>query len=149
MLFLARFALKGVSQAALVAATLAMFGLIFPPAAWISSAAIALVTLVHGYRQGMLVMTIAIIGSAVFASLIFGVPHVAIVFALLAWLPVWIAATTLKQTVSMAASLQLITAMSLFGVLVIHVMFPDFSEIWREQFDFIVAQIASQSDEMQ
>ena len=149
MLFLARFALKGVSQAALVAAALAMFGLIFPPAAWVSSAAIALVTLVHGYRQGMLVMAIAIIGSAVFASLIFGVPHVAIVFALLAWLPVWIAATTLKQTVSMAASLQLITAMSLFGVVVIHVIFPDFSEIWREQFDFIVAQIASQSDEMQ
>ena len=149
MLFLARFALKGASQAALVAATLAMLGLIFPPAAWISSAAIALVTLVHGFRQGMLVMTISIIGSAVFAAMIFGAPHVAVVFALLAWLPVWIAAVVLKQTVSIAASLQLMTAISLFSVIVIYTLFPEFSEFWREQFDFIVTQVASQSDELQ
>lgn len=149
MLFLARFALKGVSQAALVAATLAMLGLIFPPAAWVSSAAIALVTLVHGFRQGTLVMTISIVGSAVFAALIFGAPHLAMVFALLTWLPVWIAATTLKQTVSMAASLQLITVMSLSAVIVIYLLFPEFAELWREQFDYIVAQVASQSDGLQ
>lgn len=149
MLFLARFALKGVSQAALVAATLAMLGLIFPPAAWISSAAIALVTLVYGFRQGILVMAISIVGSAIFAALIFGAPHVAMVFALLAWLPVWIAAATLKQTVSMAASLQLMTAISLLGVIIIYTLFPEFAEFWREQFDFIVTQIASQSDELQ
>lgn len=149
MLFLARFALKGVSQAALVAATLAMLGLIFPPAAWVSSAAIALVTLVHGFRQGTLVMTISIVGSAVFAALIFGAPHLAMVFALLTWLPVWIAAATLKQTVSMAASLQLITVMSLIAVIVIYLLFPEFAELWREQFDYIVAQVASQSDGLQ
>jgi len=142
MLYLARFTLKGVSQAALVAATLAILGLIFSPATWVSGAAIALVTLVHGYRQGILAIVIAIIGSAVFAGLIFDAPHVAIVFALLTWLPVWMVAVTLKQTVSMAMSVQLITIMSLLGVIVIHVLFPDFSESWREQFDLIVAQIS-------
>lgn len=149
MLFLARFALKGVSQAALIAATLAIFGLLLPPitspAGWISSAVVALITLVHGIKQGITVMAIATVGSAVFAALIFGAPQVAIYFALLTWFPVWMAAATLKQTVSMAASLQLVTVISLSGVIVIHMLFPDFAEFWREQFDFIVDQVASAS----
>jgi len=149
MFFLARFILKGSSQAALVAATMAMVGLILPPAAWISSAAIAVVTLVRGIRQGALVMAMAVIGSALFAALIFGVPHVALYFALLTWLPVWILAVILKQTVSLAMCLQVGTAMSIMAVIVIYALFPEFSELWREQFDVIVKQIAAQSDAFQ
>lgn len=149
MLFLARFVLKGSSQAALVAATMAMLGLLFPPAAWISSAAIALVTLVHGFRPGMLVMVVSVIGSAIFSGLIFGTPYVAMYFALLIWLPVWLLAVTLKQTVSMVVSLHLITAMCLLAVIFIYVFYPEFTELWREQFDAIILQIASQSDKFQ
>lgn len=149
MLFLARYALKGVSQAALVAAALAIFGLLLPPvttpAGWISSAVIGLVTLVHGHRQGMLVMVISVIGSAVFAGLIFGVPHIAIYFGLMTWLPVWIAALVLRQTVSLALSVQSITGMSLFGVIVTYVLFPEYAEFWRGQFDLIVAEVAKAS----
>ena len=142
MLFLARFILKGLSQAALVAASMAMLGLMFPPAAWVSSAAIALITLVHGYRQGMLVMLVAVVGSAIFAGLIFGLPYIALYFALLTWLPVWIVAVVLKQTVSFVASVQLITVVSVSAVIVIHLLFPEFSEFWREQLDLIVSEVA-------
>ena len=149
MLFLARFILKGLSQAALVAASLAMMGLMFPPAAWVSSAAIALITLVHGYRQGMLVLLVAVVGSAVFAGLIFGLPYVSLYFALLTWLPVWMVAVVLKQTVSFAASVQMITVLSVCAVIVIHLLFPEFSEFWREQLDLIVSEVAKQSDTLQ
>ena len=81
MLFLASFILKGQSQAALVAAAMAILGLAFPPAAWISAAVIVLVTLVNGPKNGLITTAFSVVGAALFAYLIFSVPQVAAVFA--------------------------------------------------------------------
>ncbi|NOR41839.1 MAG: hypothetical protein GQ572_00780, partial [Gammaproteobacteria bacterium] len=124
MLFLAGFILKGQSQAALVAATLAILGLIFPPAAWISAAAIVLVTLVHGPQRGLVATALASLGAALFAYLIFATPQVAVVFVLIAWLPAWLLAVILRQTVSLAYSLQVLTAVSLLAVVFVYMLFP-------------------------
>ena len=148
MLFLASFILKGQSQAALVAAALAILGLILPPAAWISGAAIVLVTLVDGPQRGLVTTALALLGAAVFAYLIFATPQVAVVFALLAWLPAWLLAVVLRQTVSLAYSLQILTAVSLVAVVFIYMLFPSFGELWRESLDFMVKQLAEQSDEL-
>jgi hypothetical protein len=144
MVFLARFILKGPNQAALVASTMAILGILLTPAVWVSAAAIALVTLVQDFRQGMRVMAFAIAGSVLFASLIFSSPMVVVYFVLMAWLPAWLAATVLKQTVSLAASLQLITALSLLVIIVLYVVFPGFGELWREPLDLLVQQLAEQ-----
>ena len=144
MVFLARFILKGPNQAALVAATMAMLGVLLAPALWISAAAIALITLAKGYRQGMRVMVFTTIGSALFAWLIFSSPAVIVYFALMAWLPAWLAAAVLKQTSSLAASLQVITVLSLLAVIVLYVAFPGFGELWREPLDLLVQQLAEQ-----
>ena len=147
MLFLARFILKGQSQAALVAATMAILGLLIPPAAWISAAAIVLVTLVQGPQRGLITTGLALIGTALFAYLIFSVPQVALIFVLLAWLPAWLVATRLRQTVSMAYSLQVLTVISLLAVVLIYTLYPNFGELWREPLDHMVAQLAQQSDD--
>jgi hypothetical protein len=144
MLFLARFILKGPNQAALVAATMAMLGALLAPALWISAAAIALITLVKDYRQGMKVMVYATMGSALFSWLILSSPAVIVYFVLMAWLPAWLAATVLKQTMSLAASLQVITVLSLLAVIVLYVAFPGFGEFWREPLDSLVQQLAEQ-----
>lgn len=144
MMFLARFILKGPNQAALVAATMAILGILLTPAVWVSAAAIALVTLVQDFRQGMRVMAFAIIGSVLFASLIFSSPGVVVYFVLMVWLPAWLAATVLKQTVSLALSLQCITALSLLAIFVLYVGFPGFGEFWREPLDLLVQQLAEQ-----
>lgn len=141
MIFLARFILKGPSQAALVAAALAMLGLMLPPAAWMSGAAIGLVTLVNGYRAGLLLTLYAAVGSAVFAGLVLSVPLIALYFVLLLWLPVWGIAAVLRQTVSLALSLQLLAAFSLTGILVLYLLFPDFGEFWREPMDTMIRQL--------
>ncbi len=148
MLFLAKFILKGQSQAALVAASMAILGLVMPPAAWISAAVIVLVTLVSGPRSGLLTTALSLAGAAVFAFLIFAAPQVAIIFVLLAWLPAWVAASILRQTVSLAMSLQVLTGISLFAVIATYAMFPDFGEFWREPLDEIVQQLAEQSDDI-
>lgn len=147
MLFLARFILKGQSQAALATASLAILGLLITPAVWLSSAAVALVTLVHGPQRGLVVIGLSLLGAALFAYLIFAVPQVAVIFVLLAWLPVWLIAVILRQTVSLAYSLQILTLISLLVVVLIYALFPDFGEYWREALDHMVSQLAQQSDD--
>jgi len=146
MLFLANFILKGHSQAALVIATMAILGLLLPPAAWISAAGIVLVTLVYGVQRGLLAMAFSLVGTAVFAALIFSVPQVAIVFVLFAWLPAWLVASVLRQTVSLAYSLQVLTGICLFAVALIYMLYPDFGELWREPLDVMINQLVQQSD---
>lgn len=144
MVFLARLILKGPSQAALVAATLAMLGVLLVPAIWLSAAAIALVALVKDGRQALLVMAVATVGTMVFASLIFASPSMVIYFLLVAWLPAWIAATVLR-TVSLAASLQVIAGLCVVAIIAIYTFFPEMGEIWREPLDVLVQQLLEQS----
>jgi len=147
VLFLARFILKGQSQAALVAATMAILGLILPPAAWISAAAIVLVTLVHDPKSGLITLALASVGAAIFSYLIFATPQIAVMFVLLAWLPAWVMASVLRQTVSLAYSLQILTVIGLVAVAVLYAWFPNFGEFWREPLNQIVVQLAEQSTE--
>ena len=147
MLFLARFILKGQSQAALVAASMAILGLAVPPAAWISAAAIVLVTLVNGPKSGLITTALSLLGAGIFAFLIFATPQVAVVFVLLAWLPAWLIAAVLRQTVSLAYSLQILTVMSLLAVVMVYATVPDIGELWREPLDIMVEQLAEQSED--
>jgi len=144
MVFLARLILKGPSQAALVAATLAMLGVLFAPGIWLSAAAIALVVLVKDGRQALIVMAVATVGTMLFAGLIFASPSMVIYFLLAAWLPAWIAASVLRA-VSLAASLQLIAGLSLTAIIGVYTFFPEMGEIWREPLDLLVQQLLEQS----
>jgi hypothetical protein len=147
VLFLAKFILKGQSQAALVAASMAILGLMVPPAAWISSAVIVLMTLVHGPKSGLITTAFSSLGVAIFSTLIFATPQVAVIFVLLAWLPVWLIALILRQTVSMAYSLQVLTIISLLATVLIYILFPNFGELWREPLDLMITELVRQSDE--
>jgi len=147
VLFLASFILKGPSQAALVAASMAILGLAVPPAAWVSAAAIVLVTLVSGPKNGLITTAFSLLGAGVFAYLIFSSPMVALVFVLLAWLPAWMVASVLRQTVSMAYSLQVLTAMALLTVVMVYTLAPNIGEHWREPLDSMMIQLAEQSED--
>jgi len=135
MILLSRFILKGTSQAALVAASMAMLTLV-PLLGWVSvilsGAAVALVTLVHGYRHGLMVMLVAVTGTAVFASLLFGQPLMALYFLLAVWMPIWLAALVLRETVSLALSMLLVTGMSLLALLVMYLVFSGMDDYWRQ-----------------
>jgi len=159
MIFLAGFVLKGPLQAALVVAAMAILGLLLPPVSWISAAAIVLVTLVNGYKQGLITTAISAVGAAVFAYIIFAnikggtdfTPLIALkmvfYFVLLIWLPAWIAATALQQTVSLAFTMQLLTVVSLVAVAIFYLLYPNFGEHWRNFLNELSSQVlAVQSD---
>lgn len=146
MISLARFILKGYSQAALVAASMAMLALLLPPFAWLSGAAVALVTLVNGHRYGLLVTAIAGIATAVFAGLMLSLPELAIYYVLLVWLPLVMVAVVLKQTVSLVLSLMLIAGVSLLGIMILYLSFPDFGELWRSSLNMMASDLLSRSE---
>lgn len=147
MLFLARFIIKGQSQAALVAASMAILGLAIPPATWVSAAAIVLVTLLNGPKNGLICIALSLLGAAIFAFLIFSAPQLAIIFVLIAWLPAWILAAVLRQTVSLAYTMQVLTVMSMLAVVMFYMLAPDIGEYWREPLNTLVQQLALQSEE--
>ena len=146
MIALARFILKGHSQAALVAASMAMLGILMPPLAWLSGAAVALVVLVNGHRSGLLVTAIAGIGTAVLAGLILSRPELAAYYVLLVWLPLVLVAVVLRQTVSLVLSLQLVAGFSLVAIVLLYASFPDFGEIWRPSLNQMADELAAQSE---
>ena len=126
---------------------MAILGLMVPPAAWISAAAIVLMTLVHGPKSGLITTALSSLGAAIFSYMIFATPQVAVIFVLLAWLPAWLIAMILRQTVSLAFSLQVLTAFSLLAVVLLYILFPNFGELWREPLDHMIAELVRQSDE--
>ena len=143
MISLARFILKGYSQAALVAASMAMLGMLLPPLAWLSGAAVALVTLVNGHRSGLLVTAIAAIGTAVLAGLVLSAPILAAYYVLIVWLPLVAVAVVLRQTVSLVFCLQLIAAVSMIGLVMVYVFYPDFGEIWRTELNMMADDLVA------
>jgi hypothetical protein len=146
MISLARFILSGYSQAALVAASMAMLGLLLPPVVWVSGAVVALVTLVNGHRYGLLVTAIAAVATAVFALLMLSLPEVALYYALLVWLPLVIVSVVLRQTVSLVLSLQLVAGVSLLGIILLYLFFPDIGELWRAPLNTMAQDLIANSD---
>lgn len=148
MILLARFILQQPGRAALVTATMAMLGLLFAPAFWVSAAAIALVTLVKDYKQGLIVMAYATAGSVVLAAVILTSPLVAVYFVLVVWLPAWLTATVLRITVALSSSLLALTGLCLVVVVGLHGLFPDIGELLRQPLETFIQQLAQTQNQL-
>lgn len=146
MISLARFILSGYSQAALVAASAAMLGLLFPPVVWLSGAVVALVTLVNGHRYGLMVTALAAVATAGLAFFMLSLAEVALYYVLLVWLPLVVVSVVLRQTVSLVLSLQLVAGMSLLGIVFLYLFFPEIGELWRSLLNTMAADLLESSD---
>jgi len=112
----AQFVMRGPAQAALVIAAFGLLSLILPLFGLISSAAVGLVTLRDGARRGAVAVAVATLASAAIAAVAFGAPLVAIVLLLMLWLPILGLGALLRQSRSLALTVQ---AAGLLGVLVV------------------------------
>jgi len=130
---LASFTMRGRLQAALVAGASALLSLVLPLVGLISSAAVALVTLRKGANEGLIVIALAAVFSALvtFAALGSAMPVVG--FALLAlWLPVWILGLLLRQSRSLDLTVQLAALLGLLILLGIHLQTADPAHYWAQ-----------------
>lgn len=122
---LAAFALKGRTQAAIATLGVMALSLILPPAGLVSLALIALVTLRNGGREGLELVALAALFSAVASSLAVGNPWAAVVYAVALWLPMWGVALVLRERIDLAQAAQ---AAILLGILAVLGFFA-----WKEQ----------------
>jgi len=131
---LARFILRGQSQAALVVATTALLAIILMPFSWLSAGALTLVVLHLGKEAAFRIIAIAGLATIVMGWILLGTPTVAFINILFLWLPTGLIAYTLRQTVSLALSVQILTLFGLGAVLVMYLMFPAMGETWSKAF---------------
>jgi len=147
MIALARFIMAGPSQAAVVAAATALLAFILPPIAWVSGGVIALVALHLGPVRGMQLIAYAGVAAMLLGWLALGTPMLVMGVILLLWLPVWLAAAILRNTVSLSIALQAITGFSVALVLLLHLGFPDVQTQLQAEFASILQPVIEQQPE--
>ncbi|HEY9053105.1 MAG TPA: DUF2232 domain-containing protein [Gammaproteobacteria bacterium] len=141
---LARFIMAGPGQASLVAAATAILAVLLPPMAWVSGGVIALVVLHLGNLRGIQVVTLASVGSMLLGWLVLGSPLVVLGVVLLLWLPVWLIAVVLRNTVSLGMALQAATVLGVVLVLVLHLAFPQLQTMVSADFAQMLQPVMEQ-----
>jgi len=114
---LARFMMRGRVQAIGSIATLAVLSLIVSPLAIFTTAGVALVTLVHGYREGLKSLFVATVVLTVFTGITLNQVAIGMELALKFWLPAWFLASVVITRQSM--SLAIVVAATISGLLVL------------------------------
>jgi hypothetical protein len=130
MRLLASFVMRGRSQAVMAISIIALFSVLFPPLAILSSAGVALVTLRIGAQDGFVVTLLSAVACGLLAMLVQANAVPVVAATLLLWVPVWALAATLRasRSLSYTATLAL-----LFGALLIafhYIQFSDPAEQW-------------------
>ncbi len=138
MQFLATFIMKGRMQAMMVASTLALLSLPFPPVSIVSSAAVALVTLRRGGREGLYVLICACLAAAVLSTLLLGGYQFALMYGLVLWVPVWLISIVLREGKQLAVAIQIAVLLGVAGVLAFYVFQPEPAKIWRGALEVMI-----------
>jgi hypothetical protein len=132
MLGLAKLALRGRSQAAMVATVLAMLALLMPLLSILSSAVVALVTLRRGWLDGLMVGGISAVASGLLAYLLLGTPLPVVGFLLVLWLPVWLLAMLLRASRSLSLVAQAALGFGLLLLMIMHLQMGQPQVLWTQ-----------------
>ncbi|MGZ4959039.1 MAG: hypothetical protein ACXV7J_07290 [Methylomonas sp.] len=131
MQFLAAFIMKGRMQAMMVASTLALLSLPFPPVSIVSSASVALVTLRRGGQEGLYVLVCACLAAALLSMVLLGGFQFALMYGVVLWVPVWLISIVLREGRQLAVAIEIAVLLGIVGVLGFYLYQPDPAQIWR------------------
>ncbi len=146
MYTLASYIMRGPVQALLVTAAFALTSLVpvLGILSVLSGAAVALVTLRHGAKQGMQVLAGASLISSLFMYFTMGTLALGLVFALFLWLPLWVLALLLRRTASWSVTLDVAVALGVLVVVAIYIAtdnpVPWWTSVLGQVFDAMAAQ---------
>jgi hypothetical protein len=125
----------------MMASVLAILSLLFPPASIFSSSVIALVTLRKGASDGAIVLALATTAGGLLGLLLLGNYGPVVGFLLLLWLPIWLLATLLRMSCSLALTL---VGGVVLGLIVIAGQFAQSGDpvsAWRDQLEPLAAML--------
>ncbi len=131
---LARFVMRGPSQAILVAAGFGLLSVlpIFGFLGVVSGAAVGLVTLRHGAKQGFAIVAGATLVVALFMFLLQGQAVVGWILSLVMWLPVWVLALVLRNTVSWSKTLNAVVILGFIVLTLVYMLMGDPVQFWQQ-----------------
>lgn len=131
---LASYIMRGPIQAMLVTAALAMVSLIpvLGVVSVLSGASVALATLRHGAKQGMMVILGASVVAGIFMYFVFGNILVTSIFSILLWLPLWGLALVLRSTSSWSKLLDTAVIIGVAAVALFYLFVADPALFWQD-----------------
>jgi len=144
---LADYIMRGPMQALLVTAAFALISLIpiLGVVSVLSGAAVALVTLRHGARQGLQVLAGASLIASLFMYFMMGTMALGLVFVLFLWLPLWGLALLLRRTVSWSITLDAAVALGVLAVVIIYIATGDPVQWWQQVLRVVFDAMAAQN----
>lgn len=114
----------------LVASSLAVLSLLLPPVSIVSSAAVALITLRRGANEGLYVLICACLSSAILGFFLFNSVQVALLFALVLWLPVWVISIVLREGKHLSVAVEIAVLLGILGVIGCYLYVDEPGRIW-------------------
>ncbi len=130
MKFLANYIMQGRFQAMTVASSLALLSLLFSPVSIVSSASVALVTLRRGAGEGLYILAISCIATALLGVLLLGSYQFALLYGLVLWLPVWLISIVLREGRHLSVAVEIAVALGALGVIGFYLYHPDPYGLW-------------------
>lgn len=146
MRILADYIMRGRTQAVIVASTLALLSLKFPPISIFSSASVALVTLRLGAVEGLYIMLGAGIAAALLGYFVIDNYQFALLYALLLWLPVWVISIILRERRQLSLAVEIAVFIGMLGVAGFYLYVPEPAALWTELLQQMVQQTAPIKD---
>ncbi|WP_031435477.1 YybS family protein [Methylomarinum vadi] len=131
MKFLAGYIMKGRFQATTVASSLALLALLFPPVSIVSSASVALVTLRRGAGEGLWVLIASCVAAAILGMFLPIGSHIALLYGLVIWLPVWLIAIVLREGRQLAVTIEITVILGVLGVIGFYLYHPAPAALWN------------------
>lgn len=116
MSFLASYIMQGRLQAMIVASTLALLSLKFPPISVLSSAAVALVTLRLGAKEGLYVLVSSSVAAGLLGFFVLGNYQFALLYGMVLWLPVWLISIVLREGRHLSLAVEIAILLGVIGV---------------------------------
>ncbi len=111
MRLLASYAMRGRSQAVMLAVVLALLSLLMLPLSIFSSAILALVTLRKGVTEAFIVLILGTIACGILSLLLLGMPFQVLSYVLFMWVPMVLFASVLR--ISRSLALTILSALAL------------------------------------
>jgi len=147
---LAGLIVAGPYQAVLVVTLCTVLSFVAPPLTSLLSyggaAALALYSLQVGARSGVMVLLLSVVATGVLAELALHQGLVVAVTSFMLWVPVWLAAAVLRETLSLAMAMLVLTGLALLGVLLVFVFFGDPTSWWLGRLGELVELFAAQPE---
>ncbi len=141
---IAKFAMQGRWQSAVVIAAMSLMALMFPPVSYLASGSIALCTLRAGPKEGITVLMMATVVFAIAATFLLNQPFLAGLFLISSWLPVYGITLILGYTRSLAASLLVATGLGILLVVGTYLFLPSPAEWWLQMMTPLVEMLKAQ-----